>query len=125
MSRSYQQICPIAQTLDIIGERWTLLILRDLLVFDKTKFSELRDSLPGIPVRMLSERLQKLEEHGLVERRVYSEHPLRASYHPTAKAWALKPALGELALWGMEHVLSAKERRIVGRHVDLSEFARP
>jgi len=103
MARSYEQGCPIARTLDIIGERWTLLILRDLLLFGKTKFSELQESLPGIPARVLSDRLKKLEANALIEREVYSEHPLRAGYRPTEKARSLKPVLGALAAWGTEH----------------------
>jgi DNA-binding HxlR family transcriptional regulator len=106
MARSYDQGCPIALTLDIVGERWTLLILRDLLVFGKTKYSELQESLPGIPARILSERLKKLEANGLVEREVYSQHPLRAGYRPTSKGLSLKPVLGALAAWGTEHCLS-------------------
>ena len=104
MARSYQQRCPIARTLDVVGERWTLLILRDLLVSGKTKFSELQESLPGIPTRLLSERLQKLEAQGLIKREVYSEHPLRAGYRPTEKGLSFKPVLGALAAWGSEHV---------------------
>ena len=103
MAKSYEQECPIARTLDIIGERWTLLILRDLLVFEKTKFSELQERLPGIPTRLLSDRLKKLELSGLVERQLYSQHPLRAGYRPTRKGRALKPVLGALAAWGTKH----------------------
>jgi DNA-binding HxlR family transcriptional regulator len=104
MARSYKQTCPIAETLDIVGERWTLLVLRDLLVFDKTKFSEFQESLPGIPTRILSERLKKLEASGLIDREVYSQHPLRAAYRPTEKGRSFKPVLGALAAWGTEHV---------------------
>jgi len=104
MARSYKQSCPIARTLDIVGERWTLLILRDLLVFAKTRFSEFQETMPGIPARILSERLKMLEAQGLVEREVYSQHPLRASYRPTAKGRSFKPVLGALAAWGTEHV---------------------
>ena len=117
MARSYDQFCPIAQTLDIIGERWTLLILRDLLVFDKTKYSELRQSLPGIPARILSERLKKLMAYGLVTRSVYSQHPLRAEYHPTEKGRTLLPVLGIIARWGMDELLTEGERRLVREHI--------
>jgi DNA-binding HxlR family transcriptional regulator len=117
MARSYEQFCPIARTLDIIGERWTLLILRDLLVFDKTRFSELQESLSGIPARVLSDRLKKLVELGFVARRVYSEHPLRAAYHPTEKGESLRPVLGAIAQWGMDELLTEQERRVVLEHV--------
>lgn len=117
MARSYQQFCPIARTLDLIGERWTLLILRDLLVFDKTRFSELQEGLPGIPARVLSDRLKKLVDEGLVARRVYSEHPLRAAYHPTEKGGSLRPVLAAIAQWGMDELLTEEERRVVRDHV--------
>ena len=117
MARSYDQFCPIARTLDIIGERWTLLVLRDLSVFGKTRFSELQESLPGIPARVLSDRLKKLTEQGLVARRVYSEHPLRAGYHLTEKGESLLPILGAIAQWGMDELLTEQERRIVLNHI--------
>jgi DNA-binding HxlR family transcriptional regulator len=117
MARSYEQFCPIARTLDIIGERWTLLILRDLIVFDKTRFSEFQESLPGIPARVLSDRLKKLVEQGFVERRVYSEHPLRAGYHLTEKGETLGPVLRAIAQWGMDELLTEQERRVVIEHV--------
>jgi DNA-binding HxlR family transcriptional regulator len=117
MARSYDQFCPIARTLDIVGERWTLLLLRDMLVFGKTRFSDLRDANPGIPVRVLSGRLQKLMAHGLVERRVYSEHPLRAEYVPTEKGASLLPVLGALKDWGMEALMTARERAAAEAHL--------
>ena len=116
MTRSYDQLCPIARTLDVIGERWTLLIIRELF-FGADKFSELLERLPGIPSRILSERLKKLEEHGLVGRSVYSEHPLRAAYSLTDLGQSLKPVLGAIATWGMMHRLSAKERRKIAERV--------
>jgi len=117
MARSYDQFCPIARTLDLIGERWTLLILRDLLVFGKTRFSEFQEGLPGIPARVLSDRLKKLTEQGLVSRRVYSEHPLRAGYYPTEKGETLRPVLGAIAQWGMAELLTERERQAVLEHI--------
>ena len=69
-------------TLDIIGERWTIIIIRDLY-FGRSRFNELLESSPGMSTKILSERLKLLEAHGLVERRIYSEHPLRAEYSLT------------------------------------------
>lgn len=114
MARSYEQLCPIARTLDLIGERWTLLLLRQL-AFGDTRFAEFRENLPGIPATVLSDRLKKLERHGLVERAVYSEHPLRAAYHLTPKGESLRPVLGAMALWGMEHCLTDEEARVMKR----------
>lgn len=120
MARSYDQVCPIARTLDIIGERWTLLILREL-GFGRSKFSEFAENLPGIPATVLSDRLKTLERHGIVERQVYSEHPLRAEYRLTAKGRSLEPVLGALVDWGIEHCLEPHEidavRAVVPPHV--------
>jgi DNA-binding HxlR family transcriptional regulator len=116
MTRSYEQFCPIAKTLDIIGERWTLLILRDLF-FGKTKFSELQDASPRIPTRVLSDRLKKLQANGLVEREVYSQHPLRAGYRLTEKGRSLKPILGVIAQWGLDELLNEREREAVLGHI--------
>jgi DNA-binding HxlR family transcriptional regulator len=108
MARSYEQLCPIARTLDIIGERWTLLILRELS-FGRTRFSEFRENLPGIPVTVLSARLKTLEAHGLIERVVYRQHPLRAEYRLTEKGDTLQPILAAMAGWGMSYCLSPEE----------------
>ena len=112
MVRQYNQMCPIARALDIVGDRWTLIILRDLR-FGMTKFSELLANSPGLPPRILSERLKKLVEHGLVERVVYSEHPLRAEYRLTDKGRSLQPVMEAIAVWGMQHVLDEDERAVV------------
>jgi DNA-binding HxlR family transcriptional regulator len=116
MGRSYEQICPIARALDVVGERWTLLILRELF-FGKTRFSELQAGLPGIPTRILSERLKKLEASGLVAREVYSQHPLRAAYQLTEAGRGLKPVLAAVARWGLDNFLNDNERRLVLEHV--------
>ena len=63
--------CPIDYALDIFGDRWTLLIIRDLFL-GSTRFQQLLDSSPGLPPRLLSDRLKKLEQHGLIERVIYS-----------------------------------------------------
>ncbi|MEX1252718.1 MAG: helix-turn-helix domain-containing protein [Dehalococcoidia bacterium] len=112
MVRQYNQPCPIALTLDIVGDRWTLIILRDLR-FGLTKFSEVLANSPGLPPRILSERLKKLVEHGLVERVVYSEHPLRAEYRLTEKGISLEPVMEAIAAWGMQHLLEDGERAAV------------
>jgi len=109
MPRSYDQDCPIARTLDAIGDRWTLLILRDMF-FGRTKYSELREHSPGIPARLLSARLKSLTQYGMIERRIYSEHPLRAEYHLTPRGLSLAPVMEAMANWGLEHELTPAER---------------
>ena len=94
-----QRYCPIARTLDVVGDRWCLLVLRDL--FDGTsRFADLVRSLEGISPNVLSTRIKTLEAAGIIEHRVYSNHPLRAGYHLTPKGLALGPVLGALAEWG-------------------------
>jgi DNA-binding HxlR family transcriptional regulator len=94
-----------------VGDRWTLIILRDLR-FGVSRFSDLLASSPGLPPRILSERLKKLVGHGLVERVVYSEHPLRAEYRLTEKGHSLEPVIEAIAVWGMQHLLDEDERAV-------------
>lgn len=95
--------CAIAGTLQIVGDQWTLVIIRDLLR-GYTKFAELAASAEGITRSVLSERLKLLEAEGLVERRFYSEHPPRAEYRLTRKGRSLGPALGAFARWGTRYL---------------------
>ncbi len=104
MARIYdkQQACPIARSLDMLGDRWTLLVIRDLRR-GHSKFADLLVSLSGISPTVLSERLQSLERDAIVERRFYSDHPPRAEYVMTAKGDALAPVLQAFYAWGTEH----------------------
>ena len=95
--------CPVARTLEIIGERWTILILRDLLLEGPRKFQDFATSLPGISPNTLSARLKRLEAHGIVRREFYAEHPPRAEYVLTDKGRELGPALKALLGWGKKH----------------------
>src|SRR5437868_5171839 len=101
--KSYGQECPVAQTLDILGDRWTLLIIRDLFL-GRTKFAEFQASLQGIPTNLLGDRLKQLEEHGIVIRHFYSQHPPRAEYVLTDKGRSLDPVLGALTEWGSRYL---------------------
>ncbi len=103
MQRTVQ--CPVANTLDLVGDRWTLLVVRDLLK-GRTRFSELRESVEGIPPAILTARLRTLEENGLVRRRQYQDRPARFAYQLTAKGHALGVVVGALATWGEQHALS-------------------
>jgi DNA-binding HxlR family transcriptional regulator len=95
--------CPIARTLDIVGERWTILILRDLVLSGPRKFQDLERSLAGISPNTLSTRLKRLEEAGIVERHFYEQHPPRAEYVLTEKGNELRPVLKALLDWGQRH----------------------
>src|SRR6266705_6286846 len=78
MPSSYNLKCPVARTLDIIGERWTILILRDLFLEGPRKFQDFERSLSGVSPNTLSARLKRLEEHGMITHRFYEQHPPRA-----------------------------------------------
>lgn len=95
--------CPIARSLEVIGERWTILILRELVRFGTRKFQDLDRGLPGISPNTLSGRLKRLEETGIVERRFYEQHPPRAEYFLTDRGKALGPVLRALFEWGERH----------------------
>src|SRR6266700_5802311 len=96
MASEYGMKCPVARTLDIIGERWTILILRDLFRQGPRKFQDFQQSLAGISPNTLSARLKRLEESGVVERRFYEQHPPRAEDLLTAKGRQLGPVLKAL-----------------------------
>src|SRR6266540_1731487 len=102
MPKRYNQPCPVAKTLELVGDRWTLLAVRDLLPGMK-RFQDLLVSLPGIAPNILSARLKLMEEHGLVTRRFYSDHPPRAEYALTDKGRELGMIVGALAAWGSRH----------------------
>lgn len=101
-SPTRQVLCPVAAALDVVGDRWTLLIIRDLLR-GRSRFSEFRQSVEGITTSMLSDRLKRLEAEGIVEREFYSDHPPRAEYVLTAKGHGLGVVVGALSAWGEEH----------------------
>jgi DNA-binding HxlR family transcriptional regulator len=100
MSRS---ACPVACTLDVVGDRWSLLIVRDLLA-GKHRYGEFLASAEGIPTNILAERLRRLEREGLIERVPYSSRPPRFEYQLTPAGEELGKPLLELARWGLRHV---------------------
>jgi len=104
MARSYQQKdCPVARTLDVIGERWTILMLRDLLLKGPRRFQDFQASLTGVAPNTLSARLKAMEADGLIVGKLYSEHPPRLEYHLTEKGKSLGPVLKALREWGQRH----------------------
>jgi DNA-binding HxlR family transcriptional regulator len=104
MARSYSlKSCPVARTLDLIGERWTILILRDLLLQGPRRYQDLQESLAGVAPNTLSARLKDMEANGLIERKLYSEHPPRLEYHLTDRGKSLGPVLKALRAWGQNH----------------------
>src|SRR3989442_1843088 len=98
MPKRYGQPCPVAKSLELLGERWTLLVIRDLLAGPR-RFQDLLASLDGIAPNVLSERLKILEAHGIVARELYSEHPPRAAYALTPLGRDPRLWVGALAVW--------------------------
>ncbi|KQX48400.1 MULTISPECIES: winged helix-turn-helix transcriptional regulator [unclassified Paenibacillus] len=93
--------CPIAKTLDVIGTKWTFLIIRDLLIEGTLRFSDLLKSMDGISPKTLSLRLKVLEEHGVLERKVFPEVPPRVEYTLTEKGKRLERIFVELKRFGL------------------------
>ena len=101
--RDYGQYCGLARALELVGERWTLLIMRELLA-RPSRYTDLLDDLPGIPTNVLSTRLKELEEAGIVERRIAPAPQRGILYAPTEAGQNLQGAVIALALWGNAHL---------------------
>lgn len=97
----YDQWSPDARALDLVGDKWTLLIVRDLAAGPR-RFVELQRVLPGISTEQLRSRLNRMVADEMLTRRRYREVPPRVEYELTERAWELMPVLGELARWGYE-----------------------
>ncbi|GIP22100.1 helix-turn-helix domain-containing protein [Paenibacillus sp. J22TS3] len=95
------ELCPIAKTLDVIGTKWTFLIIRDLLLDDTLRFSQLLRSLEGISPKTLALRLRELENQDIVARKVYPEVPPRVEYSLTEKGRRLEGIFIELKRFGL------------------------
>ena len=95
--------CPIACSLDLLGDKWTLLIVRDLMN-GKRRFADFETSPEGIPTNTLSERLRRMEINSMIEKVQYAQHPPRFEYYLTKKGKALLPVLNELCRWANQHV---------------------
>ena len=91
--------CPVARTLDLLGDRWSLLIVRDML-FGSSKFQQFLASPENIPTNVLSSRLKMLESSGLIRATLYQRHPPRFAYTLTEKGKKLASVIGAIADWG-------------------------
>ena len=91
--------CPVETTLTLIGNKWKVLIMRDLLTGTK-RFGELKKSLGSVSQKVLTTQLRAMEEDGLIHREVYAEVPPRVEYSLTDLGWSLKPILDAMVIWG-------------------------
>lgn len=96
----------MALALDILGDRWTLVIIRDLFL-GRRRFGEFLESPERITTNILADRLRRLEGEGLIEKLAYQDHPPRHEYGLTAKGRELEPVLRELRKWGLRHIPGA------------------
>lgn len=99
--------CPVANFLDIVGDKWSLLVVRDLLR-GKHTYGELADSPEHIPTNILANRLKRLEAFGIVGSAPYQKRPVRLAYTLTPKGRDLSRVLSELVYWGKKHVPGSK-----------------
>jgi DNA-binding HxlR family transcriptional regulator len=104
------QNCSIARALAVVGERWTLLVMRDVLL-GRRRFQDIQRNT-GVAPNILSDRLQTLVEHGLLRRERYGEHPEAFEYHATRKGVDLQPVLVTLMQWGDRHVAPGGPPRV-------------
>jgi DNA-binding HxlR family transcriptional regulator len=107
--------CPVACSLDIVGDRWTLLLIRDLL-FGKMRYGDFLASAEHIPTNILADRLKRLEREGLITRIPYSQRPLRVEYQLTDEGLALGHAVDALADWGTKHFPGTRRRQFPPSH---------
>jgi DNA-binding HxlR family transcriptional regulator len=99
--------CPITNVLDILGDKWTLLVIRDL-VLGKRRYQEFMSSPEKMASNILADRLKRLEAGGLVTRRTYQGNPARYEYLLTKKGKGLEPVLEAIILWGQKHYPGTK-----------------
>ncbi|WP_409300099.1 winged helix-turn-helix transcriptional regulator [Peribacillus sp. SCS-155] len=124
MKDRYNLPCNIAQSLNIIGDRWTLLIIHEILI-GHTTFNEIKKGLDGLSSNLLSDRLKHLEENGLVVSELYSTHPPRYRYELTESGRALEHVFNSLILWGQNHLKKCYKKLIhqpCGHEVEISYY---
>jgi DNA-binding HxlR family transcriptional regulator len=102
-SAARRSSCPIACSLDILGDRWTLVVIRDLFR-GLTRYGEFLEAPEGIPTNILADRLERLEAAGVIRAEPYQSNPPRYAYTLTPRGADLKPVLAAVATWGMRHL---------------------
>ncbi|MGO1974764.1 MAG: winged helix-turn-helix transcriptional regulator [Propionibacteriaceae bacterium] len=114
--KSYGQLCAVARSLDVVGDRWTLLIVRELLLRDRARFSELERGLPGIAPNLLASRLKELERADVVERDRLATTGSSAGYRLTRRGCELEGVIRELLKWGAATVPDAPADAVFQMH---------
>ena len=104
-------LCPVETTVGLIGNKWKLLILRELLTGTK-RFGELRNGLPGISQKVLTQNLRSMEEDGIIQRKVYAEVPPKVEYFLSDLGNTLRPIIDVMAEWGIDYQAMVKKQYI-------------
>ena len=99
----FRSRCPVASALDVVGDKWTLVVLRTIFA-GRHRYGELADIPEAISSNILADRLERLEALGLIARKSYRQNPVRYEYHLTRKGADLLPVLQELASWAARHI---------------------
>jgi DNA-binding HxlR family transcriptional regulator len=102
--RSYGQYCSVAKALDVVGDRWTLLIIRELMIRGACRYTDLKNGLPGIATNLLSDRLRDLESAGLIRREDAPPPVATTLFHLTEAGAELRPVLDALGRWGVRYM---------------------
>ena len=100
--------CPVATTVQLIGNKWKILIIRNLVYNGKQRFSDFLKTVPGISKKVLTDNLRALEDDGLIEREVFAEVPPRVEYSLSGLGSTLKPVLDALRDWGEDYKINLK-----------------
>src|ERR1700728_484311 len=105
--RSYGQYCSIAKALDVVGDRWTFLIIRELLIRGACRYTDLKNGLPGIATNLLSDRIRDLESAGLIRREDAPPPVATTLFHLTEAGAELEPVMRALGSWGIRFMAQA------------------
>lgn len=114
--RSYDEYCSVAKALDLVGDRWTLLIVRELSLRGPSRYTDLRNGLPGVATNLLADRLRELESAGLVAREEAPPPVATTLFRLTERGAGLKPVLDELMRWGLPLMAEQQETDVVRSH---------
>jgi DNA-binding HxlR family transcriptional regulator len=116
IKHKFRSNCSIARSLEIVGDKWTLLIVRDLMWHGKHTFQALQESAERVPTNILSERLKRLEQWGLVRREAYQQRPVRHAYHLTDEGRSLESVLLHIMAWGHKRLGGGRYDPGTGKH---------
>jgi len=114
--RSYGQYCSIAKALDVVGDRWTLLIIRELMIRGACRYTDLKKGLPGIATNLLSDRIRELESAGLIRREDAPPPIATTLFHLTEAGAELQPVLDAIGRWGVRYMTEPAEGDVFQGH---------